>query len=108
MKKVILLLSLILALLPLHAIAASDADVDRMMNYAVFLGRASACGVDTHMQRLTIGKWLDKTFPPGSSDEKKYIPIFVSGLKYYEKQQAMGQSPDSCHNIVREARNMAW
>ena len=48
--------------------AASDEDIDAMTSNAVFLGRAIACGLDTDLLASKIGKWLDRVFPPGSSD----------------------------------------
>ena len=44
------------------AIAASSADIDRLTSYAVMLGRASACGIDTKMLLVRLAHGWTKFF----------------------------------------------
>lgn len=60
---------------PLPANAASDTDIDRMTSYAVILGRAAGCGINTDKESRRVGKWMDRVFPPGSKDQKIYALI---------------------------------
>jgi hypothetical protein len=50
------------------AIAASQADIDKLTTYAVVLGRAVACGANLDDASRRVGRWMDRTFPPGSKD----------------------------------------
>lgn len=106
MKKLSILISLVVTLAPMYSIAASDADIDRLTSYSVIFGRAAACGIDTDSEIRAVGKWVDRVFPPGSSDQKTYLPIFVSGMRYHAEQQATGQSPDSCSNVRSTVKRM--
>jgi len=93
---------------PLNAQAASRADIDRLTSYAVILGRAIACGIDTQEASVQIGKWMDKRFPPGSKDQQTYLPIFIDGVKYHAEQQRAGRSPDSCSQVRHSFSKMKW
>ena len=50
------------------AIAASPAEIDKLTTYAVILGRATACGINTKEASSRVGTWMDRTFPPASAD----------------------------------------
>ncbi len=88
--------------------AASNADIDKMTSYATLIGRAIACGVDTTYAMKRVGKWMDRTFPPGSKDQRIYLPIFAGGVKYHAQQQASGNSPDTCSQIKRVFPTVNW
>jgi len=95
-------------LMPPPATAASKADIDKMTTYAVILGRASACGINADYASKRVGSWLDRKFPPGSQDQKTYLPIFIQGMKYHADQQAKGNSPDTCSQVRSSFRKMQW
>lgn len=108
MRIAILLLLPILALLPIAAEPASSADVDRLTTYSTILGRAAACGADTSSAMGRVGRWMDRRFPPGSSDQKKYLPVFMEGVRYAAKQQRAGRTPDSCSQALKTYRRFNW
>jgi len=111
-KKFILmticLLFLCVTILPTISFAASKADIDKLTSYAVVLGRAIGCRIDTDYEMERVGAWIDKKFPPGSSDQKTYLPIFIDGVKHHAKQQRNGNSPDSCSQVRRTFNKMQW
>jgi len=88
--------------------AATDADIDKLTTYAVVIGRAVACGVDIKPAMKDVGRWMDRRFPPGSSDQQTYLPIFSQGVQYHAQQQADGNSPDSCSSVRRTFDRMVW
>ncbi len=90
------------------ALAATNADIDRMTTYAVILGRAAGCGIDTSIESARVGRWMDRKFPPGSQDQLTYLPVFVQGMTYHAKMQSSGSSPDSCAEIRRQIRTFPW
>ncbi|SPD76373.1 hypothetical protein PITCH_A920001 [uncultured Desulfobacterium sp.] len=51
---------------------------------------------------------MDRKFPPGSSDQKIYLPIFMNGVKYHAEQQANGKSPDTCSQVKSTFNKMQW
>jgi hypothetical protein len=93
---------------PTFTIAASDSDIDKLTTYAVILGRAIGCGINTDYEMRRVGAWMDKKFPPGSSDQKTYLPIFLQGIQYHAKQQSSGNSPDSCPQVRKSFKRMQW
>jgi len=97
-----------LAMLSPSVEAATDVDIDKLTTYAVVIGRAMACGVDTEPAMKDVGKWMDRRFPPGSSDQQIYLPIFSQGVQYHAQQQADGKSPDSCSSVRRTFTRMVW
>jgi hypothetical protein len=106
MRSVVLSFTLVLA--NEAALAASAADVDRLTTYAVILGRGVACGAPTHDASSRVGRWMDRTFPPGSQDQKTYLPIFMQGVQYHAQQQKDGKSPDSCATVRRNFGTFPW
>jgi hypothetical protein len=86
------------------ASAASQRDIDKLTTYAVVLGRAAACGGDIQGPTRRVGIWMDRVFPPGSSDQKVYLPVFMEGMQYNAQQQASGSSPNSCSTVLKELR----
>lgn len=114
MGKIVLIWTLLVFILgtslfiPKTGMAASEADIDRLTTYAVIIGRAIACGVDTNDAMRRVGAWMDRKFPPGSSDQKTYLPIFMNGVEYHAAQQANGKSPDTCAQVKSTFRKMQW
>jgi hypothetical protein len=88
--------------------AASKADLERMNNMALLLGRAAGCGLDTDRATGVIGAWFDETFPPGSIDRKRYLPRFTSDIRLHAERQQTGDSPDSCADIAEAFYNLRW
>ena len=74
------------------ALGVSSQDIDRLTTFAVVLGRAVACGADITGASRRVGRWMDVKFPPGSQDQKTYLPIFVNGVEYHAQQQKEGKS----------------
>jgi hypothetical protein len=95
-------------LAPTTAHAASEADIDKLTTYAVILGRATACGINTQQAAAEVGKWIDKRFPPGTKDQRIYLPIFIEGWKYHADQQRAGRSPDNCSQVKQTFNSMRW
>lgn len=88
--------------------AASEADLKRMNNMALLLGRAAGCGLDTERATGVIGAWFDQTFPPGSIEQRRYLPKFAQEIRRHAEQQQSGNSPDSCADIAEAFRTMRW
>jgi hypothetical protein len=93
---------------PVQTLAASEDDIDRLTTYAAIIGRAVACGVNTENALRRVDAWIDKRFPPGSSDQKKYLPIYINAVQYHADQQASGKSPDTCSQVKKNFRKMQW
>ncbi|MFZ2586823.1 MAG: hypothetical protein WAZ18_01675 [Alphaproteobacteria bacterium] len=79
--------------------AAIEHEIDTMTTFAVMLGRSIGCAHDTDTSAQKIGTWLDRHFPPKSSDQKTYLPIFMQGVSMNMKAQMAGESPDSCSKV---------
>lgn len=99
MRYLILLAALGLAL---PGYAATSKDVDRLTTLAVMYGRAIGCGLpNTDAIGAEIGRWMDRRFPPGSADQKTYMPVFINGVTTNAQAQASGRSPDSCASVSK-------
>lgn len=90
------------------AYSASATDVDQMTTYATILGRAIGCGVETGEAQRKVGRWMDQQFPPGSDDQKTYLPVFIEGMRKSAEDQSKGRSPDSCSTIRRGFADFPW
>ena len=88
--------------------AATEEDVDKLTTYAVIVGRAIACGIDTENEMREIGAWMDKRFPPGSNDQSTYLIVFTHAVKLSAEMQRDGKSPDSCSKVRRLYSQMPW
>ena len=107
-KMVILMLTLTSIKFITQANAATDQDINKLTTYAVMLGRAIGCGIDTENEATSIGEWMDERFPPGSNDQQIYLPILMDGVKMHMEQQQNGQSPDSCDTVRTSFSNMSF
>lgn len=81
--------------------------IDRMTTYAVVLGRAIGCGIDTQHQTTRVGLWFDKNFPLGPS-KSNYMKIMMNGIQQHATLQKNGQSPDSCSSIRQKFQSFPW
>lgn len=88
--------------------SATPQDIDKLTTYAVILGRAIACGADVSSASGRVGRWMDRVFPPGSADQRTYLPIFMGGTRYHAEQQKLGKSPDSCSSVLRTFSSFPW
>ena len=92
-----------------HAvIAASSDDIDKLTTDAVILGRSVACENDIEDPMRRVGRWMDGKFPPGSTDQITYLPIFMEGVRYHAQMQKDGRSPDSCSAVQRSFDGFPW
>lgn len=83
-------------------------DINKLTSYAVIIGRAIGCSINTDVAVNKVTSWLDKRFPPGSVDQKRYLPVFMGGIKYHVENQVNGNSPDNCSTVRREYGLMEW
>ncbi len=107
MIKLIVAINILLVITltaPTSVFSATDADIDKMTSYAVIIGRAAGCGIDTGDAMRRVGKWMDRRFPRQGT----YLVIFMAGVEQHAKQQAEGKSPDTCAQVKRSFRNTPW
>jgi hypothetical protein len=88
--------------------AASEADLARLDNMALLLGRGAGCGLDTRRATGVVGAWFDLTFPPGSFEQKRYLTKFTTEIRRHAQEQQSGNSPDSCADIAEAFRTLRW
>lgn len=83
-------------------------DVDRLTSYAVILGRATGCNIDTTKEMQMVGRWMDRIYPPGSEDQRVMLPVFMAGVKQHADAQRAGRSPDGCATVARHFGSITW
>ena len=82
--------------------------IDKLTTYAVILGRATACDINADREFAKVGKWMDSVFPPGTKEQRIYLPIFLEGTKYHMQEQLAGNSPDNCSSIESTFNTFPW
>lgn len=88
-----------------QAYAISDRDMDMMTSYAVMIGRADACDIDTKDAYAKIQRWFKSVL----NDREGYIMvIFFQGVDMSKKQQLNGETPDSCYAVEKAFRTFPW
>ena len=88
--------------------AASEAEIERLSSLALLLGRGIGCNLQTKRAAAVIGGWFDKTFPPGSEAQERYLPVFAEEVEQHARQQRTGGSPDSCADVAHAFYTMRW
>jgi hypothetical protein len=88
--------------------AASEAELERMSSLALLLGRGIGCNLQTKRAAAVIGSWFDKTFPPGSDAQERYLPVFAEEVEQHARAQRTGGSPDSCADVAHAFYTMRW
>lgn len=79
-----------------------------MTTYAAMLGRATACGADTEDAYRRVGAWVLQTFQSGPKEDRINVRSFLEGVAFHAKEQKAGNSPDSCHDILRALDGFPW
>lgn len=103
-KKIALMLVLV-SVFCSQAYAISDSDMDKMTSYAVMIGRAGACKIDTTDAMGKIARWSKTAL--GERDGY-VLAIFAQGVDMAMKQQLNGSSPDSCYTVEKAFRTFPW
>ena len=106
MKTAIALCIGVFLVATIGSFGASDSDIDKLTTYAVILGRAVACGIDTSNATSRVGAWMDRTFL--KNEKATYLVIMVEGMQYHAEQQRAGKSPDTCDAVRRSFAKIAW
>jgi hypothetical protein len=88
--------------------AASEAEIERLSSLALLLGRGIGCRLDTNRASAVIGSWFDKTFPPGTAAQERYLPVFAEEVEQHAREQRTGGSPDSCADVAHAFYTMRW
>jgi hypothetical protein len=88
--------------------AASEAELERMSSLALLLGRGIGCNLETKRASAVIGSWFDQTFPPGSREQERYLPVFAEKVEQHAREQRRGDSPDSCADVANAFYTMRW
>ena len=88
--------------------AYNKGDIDKMTSYAVILGRAIGCGIDTDEAAKYVGRWFDSRWPRRSPDQGTYLMILADGIKMHADEQRSGRAPDSCSEVRRQFNLMKW
>ena len=88
--------------------AASEAELERMSSLALLLGRGIGCNLETRRASAMIGSWFDQTFPPGSREQERYLPVFAEKVEQHAREQRRGDSPDSCADVANAFYTMRW
>jgi len=83
-------------------------NIDTMTSYAVIIGRASGCGVNTSPEMARIGKWFDANFSSDSKEKSTQLLIFMAGVKHHADMQYRGESPDSCEQVRKVYNTISW
>lgn len=87
----------------------SSADINALTTYATVLGRGIACRAPgTQEASRRVGAWMDKTFPPGSSDHQAYMPVLTGGIQMAAQRQRNADAPDTCETIVASFESFPW
>lgn len=86
----------------------SERDIDELRGYAFWLGSAIACDQDVTEQSRRVGAWLDRVAPPGTPDQRKYLPMFTETLRSRAIYQRSGASRYSCSEVRDAVAQDRW
>jgi hypothetical protein len=89
-----------------HAGASSLDGIEILTMYAVVLGRATACGLNTAGLATAASKWLDQTYK--GADREKYMATMLYLTAQQAAEQSEGKSPDTCADVARNMAEMGW
>lgn len=88
--------------------AVSEADAERLEQFALLLGRGIACDLDTGRASAAIGRWVEQTFPKGSPDREGSLEGFARSVRFHAARQQGGESPDDCADITAAFKALQW
>lgn len=88
--------------------AAINPDFDDMTAYAVLLGRAEGCGVNTEATMGQVTSWVAQQFADKPTEDGPVMPQFIESVNYFKQEQLAGKSPVSCAEIKNDFAEMQW
>ena len=80
----------------------------RLRNYAVILGAASACGIDTRDEVQAVGRWMDRKFPPGTEGQGRFLMYFARIAENSARRMASGEAAWDCSHVANDIRRTRW
>jgi hypothetical protein len=83
-------------------------NTDSISTYAVCIGRAAGCGIDTGPAMKRIGQWLDTSYTGTPQGKSMQMIIFAEGVKLNAENQSQGKSPDTCEQVKSAYNSMIW
>lgn len=87
---------------------ATPEDIDRLTTYGAALGKGIACKADGVKEASKrVGQWMDKTFPPGSDDQKTYLPALTAGIEATTRLQ-LENPTESCESVRKAFASFPW
>lgn len=87
---------------------ATPDDIDRLTTYGAALGKGIACKADGVKEASKrVGQWMDKTFPPGSDDQKTYLPALTAGIEATTRLQ-VEKPTESCESVRKAFASFPW
>ena len=86
----------------------SDAQIDRLTTYAVYLGRGVACDVPTGRARYNqVSAWIRSTAASDAERDAMGV-VLMTGMSENQQRQVAGSSPDSCDTVRRQFERIDW
>jgi len=79
---------------------------DTITTYAVFMGRAVACGERIDKPLEYVGYWIDDCFD--QSEIASQLAVFSTSVRYHAENQKNGNTPDSCTSVVNTFYSVNW
>jgi hypothetical protein len=91
---------------PVQGYVSCSDKTDTITTYAVYIGRAVACGQDIGRPMEYVGAWMDQCFD--SSERATQLGIFEAGTRTHATNQKNGNSPDSCEQVIKSFKKVTW
>jgi len=78
----------------------------RLRKYGVTLGRAATCSIDVSSEASSVGRWMDRKFPPGTEGQGGVL-IYFSKITEIGAR-GMASDGGDCTYVQREVDRTVW
>lgn len=93
---------------PTRCAEAPAQPLTKVTAYAVMLGRARGCGIETAQATSHVEQWITAQSSPESLERVRLLHALMAGTTYYAAQQHQGKSMHICAEVHVHFARFPW
>ena len=99
MEKIIsIILAVLISMIPAYAFSATEVELAKLHKYAVRIGRATGCELNTKNARASVDRWMNRTFKD-PAERSELHKIYSETIKTEALAQREAHTSDTCFDI---------
>ena len=85
-------------MVPAYAFSATEVELAKLHKYAVRIGRATGCELNTKNARASVDRWMNRTFKD-PAERTDLLKTYSETIKAEALAQSEAHTSDTCFDI---------